>query len=445
MTKTDETTGQRAALFPVLSESSKEKRAVSILLACVEQVPELAKTLLEEGEGLNIGPRTTIRAWTETGAQGQKGAVRPDGRLEVTRGRGQKWAALLEAKIGNTDLDGEQIEQYLKHAQVVGADALITISNDFAVLPTHHPTYRRKPPKNVGLLHWSWSSVLTKCKLLIDMDKIEGRDHRWVVEHLIRFLEHSGTGVKRFEQMPTSWKDIMDSVDADKPISRSSQPALEATDAWIQECRDLSLQLSVRLGLPVPIKLTRAEQEDPKRFVGRIHDTLCRDERLEVEYKIPNSASPMRVQVDLRGRTLNSSMTVEAPQNQKKTKTRVNWLLRQLTPEKTSVAGVSIKAVYRRGQDEQEKLERLRDYPEALDKEDKSRCPNSFEVKLTANIGRRMVGPKTFIQDIESHVPEFYEQIGQHLRNWVPRAPTMEQLHDESDEVLQTENEEIAR
>ena len=149
----------------------------------------------------------------------------------------------------------------------------------------------------------------------------------------------------------------------------------------------------------------------------------------------------MRVQVDLRGRTLNSSMKVEAPQHRKSTKARVNWLLGQLT--KTSVAGVSIKAVYGRVQDEQEKLEILRERPEALDKEDKSRLPNSFEVKLTANIGRRMVGPKTFVEDIESHVPEFYEQIGQHLRNWVPRAPTVEQLHDESVGTPQTESEEV--
>ena len=42
-----EPSGQRAALFPALSEGSKEKRAVSILLACMERVPELAKSLLQ--------------------------------------------------------------------------------------------------------------------------------------------------------------------------------------------------------------------------------------------------------------------------------------------------------------------------------------------------------------------------------------------------------------
>ena len=63
--------------------------------------------------------------------------------------------ALLEAKIGKANLDGAQIEAYLAEGRAAGADALITISNDFAVLANHHPTYRGKIPKGMALLHWS--------------------------------------------------------------------------------------------------------------------------------------------------------------------------------------------------------------------------------------------------------------------------------------------------
>ena len=76
--------GHRAALFPALSEGSKEKRAVSILLACMEQVPELAQSLLH-GQGAPLGKRSRLRAWTEAGPIGKKGADRPDGR-SVTPG-----------------------------------------------------------------------------------------------------------------------------------------------------------------------------------------------------------------------------------------------------------------------------------------------------------------------------------------------------------------------
>ena len=99
-----EPSGQRAALLPVLSEGSKEKRVVSVLLACMEQVPEFAKALLQ-GHGAPLGKRTKLTAWTEAGALGRKGADRPDGRIIVESSRGQKWSALLRAKIGKAVLE----------------------------------------------------------------------------------------------------------------------------------------------------------------------------------------------------------------------------------------------------------------------------------------------------------------------------------------------------
>ena len=133
---------------------------MSILLACMEQVPELAKSLLQ-GQGAPLGKKSRLQAWTETGPVGKKGADRPDGRIEIESTRGQKWIALLEAKIGKEALKTPQIEAYLAEGRAVGANALITISNDFEVLANHHPTYRGKIPKGVTLLHWSWSSILT--------------------------------------------------------------------------------------------------------------------------------------------------------------------------------------------------------------------------------------------------------------------------------------------
>ena len=102
-----ESRGQRAALFPALSEGSKEKRAVSILLACMEQVPELARSLLR-GQGAPLGKKSRLRAWTEAGPVGKKGTDRPDGRIEVESLLGQQWVALLEAKIGKAALESPQ-------------------------------------------------------------------------------------------------------------------------------------------------------------------------------------------------------------------------------------------------------------------------------------------------------------------------------------------------
>ena len=425
---TPERSGQRAALFPALSEGSKEKRAVSILLACMEQVPELARSLLQ-GQGAPLGKKSRLRAWTEAGPLGKKGADRPDGRIAVDSMRGQKWVALLEAKIGKASLESPQIEAYLAECRAAGANALITISNDFAVLASHHPTYRGKVPKGITLLHWSWSSILTKCRLLTDGGEIEDEDHRWIIEHLVRFLGHPSTGVARFDRMPASWKEITEAVAAGAGVKKGSDAALEVAAGWIQETRDLGLQLTELLHQPVPVKLNRAEREDPMAFVNRVLDGLCNEQMLEIEYTIPDGVSGLKVQADLRSKTLTSSMTIGAPEDRKTAKARVNWLLRQLA--KTQEEGIHVKAAYGRREDIQAPLDKLRENPGILGKEDPKICPGRFEVKLISDLGRKMEGPRTVVQAIEKHVPEFYTKVGQYLRPWVPSAPKVSGQHTE--------------
>ena len=421
--------GHRAALFPALSEGSREKRAVSILLACMEQVPELADTLLR-GQGAPLGRRSKLEAWTEAGPIGKKGADRPDGWIEVTSSRGQRWVALLEAKIGKASLDGAQIDAYLAEARAAGADALITVSNDFAVLPDHHPTYRGRIGKGMSLLHWSWSAILTKCRLLADGGEIEDRNHRWLIEHLVRFLGHQSTGVTRFDRMPPSWKEIADAVSAGARVRKGSEAALEVAAGWVQETRDLGLQLTELLHQPVPVKLSRSERNDPMAFVNRVVEGLSNEQGLEIEYLIPDGVSSLKVWADLRGKTLTSSMTVGAPEDRKTARARVTWLLRQLV--KTREEGVHVRALYGRRGDVQEPLGKVREDPMILCKEDPKICPRRFEVRLIDNLGRKMDGPRTFVQSLENHVPEFYTQVGQFLRPWVPSAPRVaEEPEDE--------------
>ena len=429
-------TGQRSALFPALSEGSREKRAVSILLACMEQVPELARSLLR-GQGAPFGKKSRIEAWTEAGPIGKKGADRPDGRIEVTSSRGQTWVALLEAKIGKAGLESAQVERYLAEARSAGASALITVSNDFAVLPSHHPTYRGKAVKGVALLHWSWSSILTKCRLLADGGEIDDRDHRWLLEHLVRFLDHPSAGVTRFDRMPAAWKEITEAVAAGAVIDKASEAALAVGAAWIQEIRDLGLQLTDLLHQPVPVKLTRAERDDPVAFLGRALDGLCNEHSLEIEYVIPDGVSNLSVRADLRSRSLASTMTSGAPEDRKTARARVTWLLRQLG--KAHEEGVHVRAVYGRRQDVQAALAKVREDPGVLGKDDPRICPTRFEVRLVTPLGRKMDGQKTFVQALEKHVPEFYAKWGnicglgclEHRRSTVGRTGserTMEEL-----------------
>lgn len=89
--------GERARLFPVLSDSSKEGRATSIFLACLANVDEFADALLSS-VGRPIGKLSRVRTYTEVcfALEGEQMRGRPDGLIEVRTGRAT-WYAMVEA------------------------------------------------------------------------------------------------------------------------------------------------------------------------------------------------------------------------------------------------------------------------------------------------------------------------------------------------------------
>ena len=56
--------GEAARLFPVLSTTSKEGRATSILLSCLDKVDEFSAAQLKT-LGLKSGKRTNVQCFTE--------------------------------------------------------------------------------------------------------------------------------------------------------------------------------------------------------------------------------------------------------------------------------------------------------------------------------------------------------------------------------------------
>ena len=115
-------------------------------------------------------------------------------------------------------------------------------------------------------------------------------------------------------------------------------------------------------------------------------------------------------------------MELDAPKEKKTTKARVNWLLRQL--EKSDPTEIYIKAKWPgRAADTQTSLAELREDPLALDGENAKSTPTRFEVLLVRDLAGRFSGSRTFIEELEKAVPQFYEQVGERLRAWVPYPP----------------------
>lgn len=415
--------GERARLFPVLSNTSKEGRTTSIVLACLSRVNELGASLLAT-LGQRIGVRSKVTCFTEVVFANEANAPkeRPDG-LIVVRTGSREWRALVEAKVGNAALSIEQVENYRRIAKENGIDCVITISNQFATTAQNHPLEElRKSRSKIPVFHWSWMSIFTQADLLLRNDDVEDRDQEILLEELCRFLTHESAGIKGFERMPPEWAELNRLVSAGGTIPAKSVEAIAKVEAWHQETRDLSLILSRQTETSVHQRLSRKHAVDPalriKEELGALRDTHC----LQVQFDIPDAAAPLAVKADLNRRTIEVGMTLRAPEDKKSSKARINWLLRQIKDEHGADLFVQCRWPGR-SETTQHALADLMANPSICEEGKSGLQVVSFRIFLAKRLGARFTQQANFIVDLEKNVPEFYRDIGQNLAAWRRPAP----------------------
>jgi hypothetical protein len=191
--------GEPARLIPITADSAREQKSISVLLAGMRSVLELRQALLKS-IGTRVGSSATLEAWTEVvfANEDKKTAQqkdRPDGILILRTGK-REWRALIEAKVGNETLGEEQVSRYLQQAKNHKLDAVITITNQFAALPTHHPVKLPKiATRSVALYHWSWAFIRTQCQLLLKNNDVEDVDQVFILSEILRYFESDRSGI----------------------------------------------------------------------------------------------------------------------------------------------------------------------------------------------------------------------------------------------------------
>lgn len=413
--------GEPARLIPVLADTNREQRIASIFLSLLPQIPSLAEEVLST-VGIRVGKRTKIDAFAEVVLkEADSTKNRPDGLLILSTGK-NSWSALIEAKIGTAKLEAEQVTRYVEMARTNGIDAVITISNEFVTRADHSPvTVPKTLLRKVCLYHWSWTWIATQCEILAYKGAVEDTEQAFLLNEIRRFFNHPGTGVYRFTQMGKSWKDLNQAITNDAALKKSAPEIEEGVACWIEEERDLCLQLSRHVGEPVETIVERKLKGDPAGRLKYGIDNLVKDRCLSSTYRIPDSAADIEVKADLALRTVSACMRLKAPQDRKSTKARVNWLLRMLKEDDPRVLVLAHWPGRAAATDAT--LTQLREEPDVLQSENRDATPHTFEIRLVERLGKRFAGSRTFIEDLERIVPEFYDLVGQHLRAWQPPPP----------------------
>lgn len=441
--------GEAARLFPVLATTSKEGRTTSILLACMSRIEEFGRDLLES-LGQRVGKRSSIECYTEVVFVGQDPSIkdRPDGLVIVTNGT-KVWRALIEAKVGTSQLDALQIEKYRQIAKDHKVDCVVTISNQFAMRPEHHPLEEvRKSRSKIPVFHWSWMSILTTADLLINTEAIADTDQMRLLEELRRFLTHESAGVKGFDRMPPEWSELNKLISAGGRIPAKSDDAFEVLGAWHQETKDLSLILSRQTETVVTERLSRKHRSDPTMRVkdeyALLRDNCC----LAASLDIPDAAAPLEIVADITRRTVDVGMTLRAPEDRKSPKARVNWLLKQIKGNPPTDLQIRLNWPGR-SEATQFSYDTLKSDSSVVEKDKESLQLLSFHVFIARRLGARFTQQVNFVSDLEELVPEFYREIGQNLAAWRKSAPRIkedrERAEDVTAEAIYIEGEEEAR
>lgn len=422
-----------ARLFPVGKDANHERGITSIFLATLSIVNNYASGVMGS-IGRKTSVRSNIECHTEMIFPKTEGSDRPDGLIILKNGKRIIWTALVEAKIGQADLGEEQISRYLEIAKTYKIDAVITISNQFAALPTHHPVkVSKKLTRNVDLFHWSWTFLRTQADYQLRVEEGIDPEQGYILGEMIRYFDHEKSGVQPFNSMNKEWRDVCIKVKNQERLLKSSTEVQNTICAWHQEQRDIVLMLTSKLGAPVTIKLMKAHKSDPEKRLKDDAIVLCDKESLICGFDIPRAASLLTVEASLTNRTVTSSMELLAPADKKSTKARVSWLIRQLS--KVEISDIRIGAKWPgAAKDTWGSLEELRENPALLQSENTKLVPHRFIVQTVLDLAGKFSGPKTFVEGLEKTVIEYYHSVGENLSAWVAPAPKFESIEDETGE-----------
>lgn len=417
--------GESARLFPVLSTTSKEGRTTSIVLACLAKIDELGRELLASANQ-RVGSRSRIECYTEIVPDKQlpEAKDRPDGLIVLCVGS-REWKAFVETKVGNNELDADQVERYRSLAKNNNVDCVITISNQFATAPEIHPLEQvRKSRSGIPVYHWSWMHVLTTADLLISRNNVADKDQLILLNELRRFLAHESAGVRGFDRMPKEWTDLNKLISSGGVVPAKSKEAITVLDAWHQETRDLSLILSRMTETRVEQKLSRRHMSDPAQRQKDELATLKESHQLCVSLNVPDAAAPLEIVIDLARRCVDVGMTLRAPEDKKSSKARVNWLLRQIKQE--LVPDLYVRLIWPgTSEPTQHLVSDLRENIEVVNEGKEHLVTTSFLLFESKRLGGRFAQQANFIADIEQIVPAFYGTYGANLSAWKKPAPRL--------------------
>ncbi|MFJ5266591.1 TerD family protein [Streptomyces sp. NPDC088387] len=415
---------KEARLFPVSalkSDRDRETRATSVLLSVMAQIPEFGRRLIAAFGA----PAGRMETFAEVSLPHGESPRRPDGVIRVERA-GKLWTALVETKTNGNALKAEQVQAYVDIAARRGYEAVITLSNDVALegspLVDVRIDGRRK--HKVALWHLSWAEVAHQAQMLIRHEGVGNMAHAWLLQELLRYLQHENSGCHGFQNMGAAWVPVRNGID-DETLCQGDPRILDVVESWERLIRQVCLGLGGELGQRVlPVQRSK-RGTDPATRRSRLADQLCSDGRLQAELRIEGTPGVLGITADLRTSKLRTSIEIPAPE----LGYPLSWAKRLVRRLDEAPADLHIETLVEgetggpRGT-----LERLR--PEPADMLPKNGTQiTGFRLSLFKGMGSgRGSAESGFISSVDAAVNRFYGVVVAPLDRPSRRTPSAEKV-----------------
>lgn len=403
--------------YGIRSQEEQEKRATSCLLAVMHGVPEFGHALLGE---LGAPRSPSIDTFAEVRFKNADGKTDiPDGAIVCERG-GKRWTCLVEVKTGSATLRDEQVGKYLDIARDQGFDGVLTISNQITHDAAESPVcVDGRKLRRTKLWHFSWWRVLTEAVVQSRYRGVSDPDQAWVLRELIHYLSSDASGVGGFEDMGAHWVPVRSA--ARDGTLRQGDPAIrDVAERWAQFVEYLCLSFSQELGRNVISPRSRKQTTGDR--LDAAEKSLAASGTLDATLRVPDAIGDLGILADLKSRQTSLSVNIVAP-TEGRPKSRINWLLRQLTE---AWPDLRVEVWYPHARESvAATLEQARAQPDALlYSSDVKREPRSFTLTLSRPMGqKRGRAEGSFVRETRAQAVTFYRDLVQNLKAWQAPAP----------------------
>jgi hypothetical protein len=211
---------------------------------------------------------------------------------------------------------------------------------------------------------------------------------------------------------------------------RQGDPTIrQVAERWEQFTEYLGLSFSQELGRNVVAPRSRKQTTGGR--LDEVEKRLATGGVLEATLRVPDAIGDLHIHADLKARQTSLSVSVGAP-TEGRAKSRISWLLRQLTE---SWPDMRVEVWYPHARESvAATLEQARVQPDILFfPGDPKREPRSFTLTLSRPTGqKRGRAEGSFVRETRAQAVTFYRDLVQNLKAWQASPPKIRTEPDQT-------------